>query len=98
MLHLDCKFATKKNVVDYSGSQPVTYDKCVDITDVYGKYNTNKNKSYQYIFDGETLIVPDGAAKKTISFKGFNYQGRMYVPVDDYRDKIQPYMVDICMQ
>lgn len=89
---------TKKNVVDYSGSQPVTYDKCVDITDVYGKYNTNKNQSYQYIFDGETLIVPDGATKKTISFKGFNYQGRMYVPVDEYRDKIQPYMVDICMQ
>lgn len=87
----------KDNVTDWTtGGDPVTYDKCVDITGVYNKYH-DANK-YAYSFKENTLTVPDKSGSKVIEFKGFNYMGRMYVPVEDYRDNIHPYMVDICMQ
>ena len=91
---------TQNNVTDWTtGGDPVKYDKCVDITGVYEKYyDADQTKNYAYSFNGKTLTVPDGNGSKIININAFNYQGRMYVPVDDYRDKIQPYMVDICMQ
>lgn len=91
---------TRNNVTDWTtGGDPVKYDKCVDLTGVYEKYyDADHHKKLAYSFNDNTLIVPDGNGSKTIEFTVFNYQGRKYVPVDEYRDKIQPYMVDICMQ
>ena len=91
---------TRNNVTDWTtGGDPVKYDKCVDLTGVYEKYyDTDHHKKLAYSFNDNTLTVPDGNGSKTIEFTVFNYQGRKYVPVDEYRDKIQPYMVDICMQ
>lgn len=91
---------TRNNVTDWTtGGDPVKYDKCVDLTGVYEKYyDADHHKKLAYSFNDNTLTVPDGNGSKTIEFIVFNYQGRKYVPVDEYRDKIQPYMVDICMQ
>ena len=91
---------TRNNVTDWTtGGDPVKYDKCVDLTGVYEKYyDADHHKKLAYSFNDNTLTVPDGNGSKTIEFTVFNYQGRKYVPVDEYRDKIQPYMVDICMQ
>ena len=91
---------TRNNVTDWTtGGDPVKYDKCVDLTGVYEKYyDADHHKKLAYSFNDNTLTVPDGNGSKSIEFTVFNYQGRKYVPVDEYRNKIQPYMVDICMQ
>lgn len=82
------------------GSEP--YFKGVDITGIYIKYNRTKDgykeKTYEYSFKENILYVPDGTGTKEIPFTFVISNEHFYVTVDEFRTKIQPYLVDICMQ
>ncbi len=70
--------------------------KCVEITGIYEKYKTGSNLKYAF-GDGGLVVKTDGT-EKVIPLKYNPNNGRMYVSVDEFREKVQPYLVDICMQ
>lgn len=89
------------------------YFQGVDITGIYLKYdyyiqNTKKRSSYRYAFktghtqkdlaEPDKLIVPEGNGTKEIPMEIIHSYGHFYVTVDEFRTKIQPYLVDISMQ
>ncbi|MDR1134749.1 MAG: copper amine oxidase N-terminal domain-containing protein [Clostridiales Family XIII bacterium] len=69
---------------------------CVEITGIYQKYQTGDNLNYA--FGDEGLVVKTDGAEKLIPLKYNPISGRMYLSVDEFREKVQPYLVDICMQ
>ena len=71
----------------------------VDITTLYARYQARDG--YDYAFGGnDTIIVPDkdGEGSVTTPLRIIYSNGKVYVSVDEFRDKIQPYLVDMCMQ
>lgn len=70
--------------------------KGVDITGIYKKYKEGGN--YKYYFADRGLVINDGQEKKVIKLKYNISNEYMYVSVDEFREKIQPYFIDICMQ
>ncbi|MFV0516853.1 MAG: hypothetical protein ACK5MV_05615 [Aminipila sp.] len=69
---------------------------CVEITGIYQKYKTGSN--LKYAFGDEGLVVKTDGLETVIPLKYNPSSGRMYVSVDEFREKVQPYLVDICMQ
>lgn len=89
---------TKDDVQDWSSGSCVILDKAVDITTLYSRYQANSGK-YNYAFEGNTLVVPnENGGTKTIDMHIISSYGKTYVSVDEFREKIQPYLIDICMQ
>lgn len=71
------------------------YFKGVDITGLMSRYNLRKG-NFKYGFDLMAgTFVADG---KTIDIKILHSYGKDYMTVDDFREQIQPYLVDMCMQ
>ncbi|MDD2218116.1 MAG: stalk domain-containing protein [Eubacteriales bacterium] len=69
---------------------------CVDITGIYQRYKTGSN--LKYVFGDEGLLVRTGGSEKAIPLKYNPCNGRMYLSIDEFREKVQPYLVDICIQ
>lgn len=90
-----------KNVADWSSGTLVVHDKAVDITGVFGQFvDATGEKGYDYYFADGALHVPDGnGGEKVLELNTFfSDNGRLCVTVDDYRNILQPYMLDLCMQ
>lgn len=85
----------RDDVQDWSGDGLVMLDKAVDITTLWNRYQTREG-DFDYAFDAivGTFNVPDGKLPLHV----VQWQGKTYVSVDDFRDTIQPYLVDMCMQ
>ena len=86
-------FVYVKDVTDFENTKNVI--KAVDITGIYKRYN--KEGNYKYYFSDEGLVVNNGE-NKVIKLNYNPSNGYMYISVDEFREKIQPYFVDICMQ
>lgn len=87
----------KDDVQDWSGDGLVMLDKAVDITTLFSRYQASDG--YDYAFDGQAIVVPDGeGGTDRIPLHVIASYGKHYVSVDDFRDTIQPYLVDMCMQ
>lgn len=87
----------KEDVQDWSGDGLVMLDKAVDITTLFSRYQVRDG--YDYAFDGQSIVVPDGnGGTDRIALHVIASYGKHYVSVDDFRDTIQPYLVDMCMQ
>lgn len=80
----------------------------VDVTELYNKYcldyeqNKGKHLKYAFKYDPEKrkeyLAINDGKTVKKEYFLSECSYERMYVPVQEFKDHIQPYLTDICMQ
>ncbi|MEE0435998.1 MAG: hypothetical protein UDB11_11475 [Peptococcaceae bacterium] len=72
----------------------------VDITTLYARYQANDGYAYGFTLDEKHLQVPaeNGEGSETIPVRIISSNGKKYVSVDEFRDKIQPYLVDMCMQ
>ena len=87
-------FVYTDDVTDYyNTTQKIT---CVDITGIYEKYKTGKNLNYS--FSEEGLVVNKNGTENVIPLKYNPGNGRTYLTVDEFREKVQPYLVDMCMQ
>ena len=87
-------FVYTDEVTDYyTTTQKIT---CVDITGIYTKYKTGKNLNYA--FSEEGLLINKNGTENVIPLKYNPGNGRMYLTVDEFREKVQPYLVDMCMQ
>jgi hypothetical protein len=69
---------------------------CVEITGIYRKYKAGSN--LKYTFGDEGFVVKADGSEKVIPLKYNPGNGRMYLSVEEFREKVQPYLVDICMQ
>ncbi len=80
------------------GSVPLTTG--VDITTIYERYSLDKNPSLTYGFrhSDETFVVRENGEEKAMDLTLKPYHEYLYVSVDEFREKIQPYLVDMCMQ
>ena len=89
----------KDDVQDWSSGSLDMLDKAVDITTLWSRYQT-RDGDFDYAFDlMGNIIVPDGKGdKEKIPLHVIQSKGKIYVSVDEFRDKIQPYLVDMCMQ
>ena len=90
----------KEDVQDWSGDGLVMLDEAVDITTLFSRYQTRVG-DFDYAFDAMagTFNVPDGnGGSKALPIHVVHWQGKTYMSVDDFRDTIQPYLVDMCMQ
>ena len=89
----------KNDVQDWSSGSLDMLDKAVDITTLWSRYQT-RDGDFDYAFDlMGNIIVPDGKGdKEKIPLHVIQSKGKIYVSVGDFRDKIQPYLVDMCMQ
>ena len=87
-------FVYTKIVTNYSDlTQKIA---CVEITGIYHKYMTDNNLKYS--FGEEGLVVKNDGTEKIIPLKYNPWYGKMYLSIDEFREKVQPYLVDICMQ
>ncbi|WP_040949401.1 stalk domain-containing protein [Gorillibacterium massiliense] len=77
----------------YDTTQKIT---AVEITGIYQKYKTGNN--LKYAFGDEGLVVKNEGSEKVIPLKYNPSNGRMYLSIDEFREKVQPYLVDICNQ
>ncbi len=70
--------------------------KCVEITGLVDRYSSEGMK---YHFDSNgNFVVKDGAASQTYELHCIPLNGRHYVTVEEFKEKIQPYLTDMCMQ
>lgn len=71
------------------------YFKGVDITSLMSRYNLRKG-NFKYGFD--PLAGTFVANGKSAEIKVLDSYGKTYMTVDDFREQVQPYLVDMCMQ
>lgn len=88
---------TKDNVPDYKHVLDGQPFKGVDITEVVSRYNSAEG-DFDYAFCDEGLRVRENGEEKIVPFIKVHASDHVYVTVDTYKEKIQPYMLDICMQ
>src|SRR5665648_1277042 len=67
---------------------------CVEITGIYQKYQADNNLNYA--FSEEGFVVKENGIENIIPLKYNPNNGRMYLSVNEFREKVQPYLVDIC--
>jgi hypothetical protein len=77
----------------YDTSQKIS---CVEITGIYWKCHTGS--SLKYAFGDDGLVVKIDGSENVIPLKYNPWNGRIYLFEDEFREKIQPYLIDICMQ
>jgi len=69
---------------------------CVEITGIYQKYQADGNLNYA--FSEEGFVVNENGTENVIPLKYNPSNGRIYLTIDEFRAKVQPYLVDICIQ
>ena len=79
--------------VGYGNEKPLPH---VDITEISEKYTEDKN--LKYAFNGQGLVIQTNGQKEVLELSYKPFEERCYIPVDEFREKVQPYLVDICMQ
>ena len=79
--------------VGYGNEKPLPH---VDITEISEKYTEDKN--LKYAFGDQGLVIQTNGQKEVLELSYKPFEERWYIPVDEFREKIQPYLVDICMQ
>ena len=87
-------FVYTDEVADYyNTTQMIT---CVEITGIYQKYKAGNKLNYAFSDDG--LVIKENGIENIIPLRYNPSNGRMYLTVDEFREKVQPYLVDMCMQ
>lgn len=84
-------FVYAKEVTNYQNTDKKI--KGVDITGIYNKYKDVQK--FKYYFNDNGLVID---TKKQLELNYNPSNGYIYVSVEEFREKIQPYFVDICMQ
>ena len=79
--------------VGYGNEKPLPH---VDITEISEKYTEDKN--LKYAFGDQGLVIQTNGQKEVLELSYKPFEERCYIPVDEFREKVQPYLVDICMQ
>lgn len=79
--------------VGYSNEKTLPH---VDITEIYNTYKDGKN--LKYAFNDQGFVIQANGEKKVLELSYTPFQERWYIPVDEFREKVQPYFVDLCMQ
>ena len=87
-------FVYTAEVTDYYNT--IQKISCVEITGIYQKYQADNNLNYA--FSDEGLVVKENGTENVIPLKYNPSNGRMYLTIDEFRAKVQPYLVDMCMQ
>jgi hypothetical protein len=67
-----------------------------EITWMYKKYREGNDLKYAF-GDSEFVVKSDGG-EKTMPLQINARNGRIYIPIDEFREKVQPYLIDICRQ
>ena len=87
-------FVYTKTIPNWIGDhQPV---KCVEITTLLDRYS--KDSSYAYKFSDKAFYKTENGTVETVPVTVIHYNGRDYVPVNEFEAEIQPYLTEICMQ
>ncbi|MGN0711384.1 MAG: hypothetical protein ACI4LO_06450 [Anaerovoracaceae bacterium] len=68
----------------------------VEITGLKNRYKSNMG--YKYYFDNNTFVTEINGEEVQIEFELIRNMGRYYVPIKEFKEKIQPYLTDMCMQ
>lgn len=88
-------FIYTKTVTDYYDTGKTI--KGVEITSVYNKYKA-ENKKLNYAFDDLGLVIRENGQEKKIPLKINPSNGRKYLSVSEFKEKLLPYFVEMCMQ
>lgn len=86
-------FVYTKQVPKFDGTEKIV--KGVDITGIFMKYR--EGEGYQYYFTRKGFVVDTGK-KQIFELDYIPSYELMYVSVEEFKEKIQPYLIDICMQ
>lgn len=94
------------NTKDISGWFPEEYAEGkniygIEMTSLIKKYNEERANKLDYYFkenNDSGLYIRENGKVKYIPIQFYNYMGLKYATVDDFKEKIQPYFVDICLQ
>lgn len=73
----------------------------IEVTSLIKKYNEKRSDQLRYYFkknDQSGLYVKENSNVQYIPITFYNDQGLTYVTANDFKTKIQPYYVDICLQ
>lgn len=87
-------FVYTAEVTDYYNT--IQKISCVEITGIYQKYQADNNLNYA--FSDEGLVVKENGIENVIPLKYNPSNGRMYLTIDEFKAKVQPYLVDLCTQ
>ena len=79
--------------VGYYGEKPLPH---VDITEIYEKYKDGKN--LKYAFNDQGFVIQTNGEKEVLELSYKPFEERWYIPVDEFREKVQPYFVDLCIK
>lgn len=86
-------FLYTKEIPTYDGTKKTVLG--VDITGIFMKYR--EGEGYQYYFTRKSFVVDTGK-KQFFDLDYMPHNKLMYVSVEEFKEKIQPYLIDICMQ
>lgn len=85
----------KNNIIKFdNGKETITG---VDISNIYNKYQST-DKTLHYSFGDEGFVIRTEGSEQTIPLNYNPSYGKMYLEVNEFKEKILPYLVDICMQ
>ena len=86
-------YSKSVNVIDGSGNKI----EGIEITGIYHKYSSTDTE-LMYSFDDEGLVIRDAGTIKVIPISYNPNSGRIYVDKTEFKEKILPYLVEICEQ
>lgn len=72
--------------------------KCVDMTYMKDKYKYDGKLAYSFDDFGQTFVIKTGETEERIPLDINPNAGRYFITVEQFKEKILPYMVEICMQ
>lgn len=88
-------FIYMKNVTDYNNTDQII--QAVEITGIYQKYKDTNTKLI-YSFNDYGLVIRTNGTEKLIPLDYNPSSGRMYLEKEIFKDKVLPYLVEICEQ
>lgn len=85
---------TKKVTDFYDTSKTI---EGIEITSLYNNYKAT-NQNIKYGFDEYGLVIRENGTEKKIPLKLNPSNGRQYLSVSEFKEKLLPYFVEMCMQ
>lgn len=82
------------DIVDFYNTSDLI--QCVDITGIYEKYK--ENKGFKYCFSSDGLIIEENGQQVIKPLKYNPNSGRMYLEVTEFKEKVLPLLIEICLQ